>query len=137
LYRSRTKASLEQAGALLERIVATDEGYGAGWRLLAQTYAAQAWHGFLPLHQGFAKARAAIQRAIDIDPSDAAAIAVLANLSRAYDLNLPETARLLQRALSISTNDATVLNAAASLAQATGDGQARSHSTRTLHASTL
>jgi TolB-like protein/cytochrome c-type biogenesis protein CcmH/NrfG len=122
LYRSRTRTSLEQASALLERVVATDEDYGAGWRLLSQTYVAQAWAGFLPLHQGFAKARAAIQRAIDIDPSDAAAIAVLANVSRAYDLNLPETARLLKRALSISRHDETVLSAAASLTRATGDG---------------
>ena len=69
--------------------------------------------GFLPLHEGFAKARAAIQRAIDIDPSDAASIAVLANLSRTYDMNLPETARLLKRALSLSAHDETVLAAAA------------------------
>ena len=122
LYRSGTRDNLEKAGALLERIVATDADYGAGWRLLSQTYATQAWHGFLPLHQGFAKARAAIQRAIDIDPSDAAAIAVLANVSRAYDLNLPDAARLLKRAMSISTHDETVLSAAASLTLATGDG---------------
>jgi TolB-like protein len=122
MYRSGTKDSLGQASALLERVVAADEDYGAGWRLLAQAYARQAWLGFLPLHQGFAKARAAIQRAIDIDPSDAAAIAILANVSQDYDLNLPETARLLKRALSISTHDETVLSAAVSLTRTTGDG---------------
>jgi TolB-like protein/predicted Zn-dependent protease len=122
LYRSGTKDSLEQASALLERVVAIDDKYGPGWRLLAQTYARRAWVGFLPLHEGFAKARAAIQRAIDIDPSDAAAIAVLANLSRAYDMNLPESARLLKRALSLSPRDETVLAAAGSLTEATGDG---------------
>jgi tetratricopeptide (TPR) repeat protein len=122
LYQSGTKESLENASALLERAVAADEDYGAGWRLLAQTYARQAWLGFQPLHQGFAQARAAIQRATDIDPSDAAAIALMANVSRDYDLNLPETARLLKRALSISTHDETVLSAAARLTLATGDG---------------
>ena len=122
LYRSGTKESLEQASALLERVVAVDDKYGPGWRLLAQTYSTQAWVGFLPLHEGFAKARAAIQRALDIDPSDAAAIALLASLTRAYDLNLSETARLLKRALSISARDETVLAAAAALTQAIGDG---------------
>ncbi len=109
LYRTSTRESLEQASALLERVVAVDDQFGPGWRLLAQTYSRRAWVGFLPLHEGFAKARAAIQRAIDIDPSDAAAIAQLASLSLSYDMNLPETARLLKRALSLSAQDETVL----------------------------
>jgi tetratricopeptide (TPR) repeat protein len=112
LYRAGTSDSLEQASALLEHVVAVDDDYSPGWRLLAQTYSSRAWAGFLPLHEGFAKARAAIQRAIDIDPSDAAAIALLAALSRAYDLNLPEAARLLKRALSLSAHDETALRAA-------------------------
>jgi TolB-like protein/Flp pilus assembly protein TadD len=122
LYRSSTEDSLEQASALLERVVAADDRYGPGWRLLAMTYSSRAWVGFLPLHEGFAKARAAIQRAIDVDPSDAASIAVLANVARAYDMNLPESARLLKRALSLSPRDETVLAAAGSLTMATGDG---------------
>ena len=125
LYRSGSKDSLEQASALLERVVAVDDKYGPGWRLLAQTYSARAWVGFLPLHEGFAKSRAAIQRAIDIDPSDAAAIALLAYVSRAYDLNLPETARLLKRALSLSPHDETVLSAAAE--PDAGDGRRPAH----------
>lgn len=123
LYRSSTKDSLEQASALLERVVVVDDKYGPGWRLLASVCQARAWYGFLPLHEGFAKARAAIQRAVDIDPSDAAAIAQLASLTQAYDMNLPETARLLKRALSLSARDETVLAAAGRLTQAIGDGQ--------------
>jgi len=123
LYRAGTRDSLEQASALLEHVVAVDDEYSPGWRLLAQTYSSRAWAGFLPLHEGFAKARAAIQRAIDIDPSDAAAIALLAALSRAYDLNLPEAARLLKRALSLSAHDETALRAAGNLTLRTGDGQ--------------
>jgi TolB-like protein/cytochrome c-type biogenesis protein CcmH/NrfG len=123
LYRSGTKESLEQASALLEHVVAVDDKYGPGWRLLSEAYAARAWVGFLPLHAGFAKARAAIQRAIDIDPSDAAAIALSADLSRAYDMNLPETARLLKHALSLSAHDETVLSATGKLALTTGDDQ--------------
>jgi TolB-like protein/Flp pilus assembly protein TadD len=122
LYRSSSKDSLEQASALLERVVATDDKYGPGWRLLAQVHASRAWVGFLPLHEGFAKARAAIQRAIDIDPSDAAAIAELASLSQTYDMNLPETARLLKRALALSAHDEDVLNTAGGLTLVTGDG---------------
>ena len=123
LYRSNTKDSLEQASALLERVVAVDDQYGPGWRLLAQIYAARAWYTFLPLHEGFAKARAAIQRAIEIDPSDAAAIAESAELSLDYDMNLPETARLLKRALSLSAQDETVLSVAGHLTTRTGDGR--------------
>ncbi|MCJ7452938.1 MAG: hypothetical protein MUO39_10770 [Steroidobacteraceae bacterium] len=122
LYRTSTRESLEQASALLERVVAVDDQYGPGWRLLANTYFRRAWVGFLPIHEGFAKARAAIQHAIDIDPSDAATIAELANLTRAYDMNLPETVRLLKRALSLSPRDETVLAAAGSLALTTGNG---------------
>ncbi len=122
LLRSGTRDSLAEASTLLEQVVAVDDQYVPGWRLLAKTYSRRAWVGFLPLHEGFAKARAAIQRAIDIDPSDAAAIAQLASLSLSYDMNLPETARLLKRALSLSAQDDTVLSAAASLTMLTGDG---------------
>jgi TolB-like protein/Flp pilus assembly protein TadD len=122
LYRASTRDSLEQASALLERVVAVDDRYGPGWRLLAQTYSRRAWVGFLPLHEGFARARAAVQRAIDIDPSDAAAIAELASLTEAYDMNLPEAARLLKRALSLSPHDQTVLAQAGGLTRTIGDG---------------
>ena len=122
LHRAGTKDSLEQASQLLERVVAADDRYGPGWRLLAQSHAQRAWFGYLPLHQGFAKARAAVQRAIEIDPSDAAAIAVLAGLSLSYDMNLPETARLLKQAVSLSDQDDTVLGAVGRLTLATGDG---------------
>ncbi len=43
LYRSSTKDNLEQASALLERVVAADDEYGPAWRLLAKVYASQAW----------------------------------------------------------------------------------------------
>lgn len=122
LYQSYTKDNLALASTLLERVVAADDKYGPAWRLLAQTCSARAWLGFMPLHEGFAKARAAAQRAIDIDPSDAAAIAEMANLSQTYDMNLPETARLLQRAFSLSAHDENVLSAAGGLAMVLGDG---------------
>ena len=122
LYRSFTKDGLAQASELVEHVVAVDDRYGPGWRLLAQTYSARAWLGFLPLHAGFAKARAAVQRAIAIDPSDAAAIAELAYLSQSYDMNLPETVRLLKRALSLAPYDEHVLSTAGGLALVTGDG---------------
>ena len=38
-------------------------------------------------------------------------------------MNLPETARLLKRALSLSAHDETVLGAAGSLTTTTGDGR--------------
>jgi TolB-like protein/Flp pilus assembly protein TadD len=122
LHRAGTREGFEQASQLLERVVAVDDRYAPGWRLLAQNHAARAWFGYLPLHQGFAKARAAVQRAIDIDPDDAAAIAVLAGLSRSYDMNLPEAARLLKQAIARSAEDETVLSAAGSLTMTTGDG---------------
>lgn len=123
LYQSYTKDSLALASTLLERVVAADGKYGPAWRLLAQTCSARAWLGFLPLHEGFAKARAAAQRAIEIDPSDAAAIAEMANLSQSYDMNLPETARLLRHAFSLSPHDANVLNSAGGLTMVMGDGR--------------
>ena len=46
----------------------------------------------------------------------------MASLSLSYDMNLPETARLLKRALSLSAQDETVLSAAANLTMLTGDG---------------
>ena len=115
LSRSGTEKGLAQATTVLEHVVAVDDEFVPGWQLLSRTYADRAWFGFLPLHAGFAQARASIQRAIEIDPSDPAAIVTLASLTRAYDMNLPETARLLKRALSLAPHDPTALRAAANL----------------------
>ncbi|MBL8200400.1 MAG: tetratricopeptide repeat protein [Chromatiales bacterium] len=123
LYRTGSKATLEQATALLEQAIAIDARYAPAWRLLSETYSQRSWLGFLPLHEGFAKARAAIQQAIDIDPSDVATIAALADLVQHYDMNLPETARLVKRALSLSPSHEAALSAAGNLTRATGDAK--------------
>jgi TolB-like protein/cytochrome c-type biogenesis protein CcmH/NrfG len=123
LYQARTQDSLAQATVLLERALAVDGKYGPAWQLLGRTFAEQAWVGFLPLHEGYAKARAALQRAVDIDPLDASAIAALASLSKDYDINLSETARLLKRALALSPNNAAALKVAGFMALSLADSQ--------------
>ena len=48
LYRAGTRDSLEQASALLERVVAVDDQVRPGWRMLAQTYGRRAWVASCP-----------------------------------------------------------------------------------------
>ena len=114
--RALTRAWRRQT-AVLERLLAVNDRFGPAWQLLlGRAYAERAWVGFVPLHEGYAKARAALQRAIDVDPADAAAISALGSLAQDYDINLPEAARRLKQALLFEPNNQFALRAAGNLA---------------------
>jgi len=121
LYRLGTASSLGQASVLLKGSLASAPTYAPAWQLLGRVHAEEAYFGFVPLHEGYAEARSALQRAVDIDPQNAPAIAGLASLQQDYDWNFPEAARALKLALALAPRDPTVLQAAGNLTLAIGD----------------
>ncbi|MCG6954917.1 MAG: tetratricopeptide repeat protein [Gemmatimonadetes bacterium] len=113
----RTAESLEQSNALLERVLADEPGYAAAWAGLAANYSSQAKNGLGPIEGGFALARAAANRALEIDPEDGLAHAVLGGIAQDYDNDLASAARHFERALELEPGNPDIINDAAVLAR--------------------
>jgi tetratricopeptide (TPR) repeat protein len=72
-------------------------------------------------HDGYRNARVAILKALELDPDNAEAHAVLSRIASNYDYDLETAEREIDLALSIAPNNAAVLSRAASLAQRKGE----------------
>jgi TolB-like protein/Tfp pilus assembly protein PilF len=90
---ARTREYLEQATAL-------DPGYAPAHSALGSYYEALAVLGMLPAHEATPLARAALRKALSIDPSLPDALAPLGWIASAYDYNLEEAERLFRLALA-------------------------------------
>ncbi len=113
----RTAESLEQSNALFEQVLADEPGYAAAWAGLAANYSSQARNGLGPIEGGFELARAAANRALEIDPESGLAHAVLGGIAQDYENDLASAARHFQRALELEPGNPDIINDAAVLAR--------------------
>jgi TolB-like protein/Tfp pilus assembly protein PilF len=113
----RTAESLEQSNALFEEVLAEEPGYAAAWAGLAANYSTQARNGLRPIERGFELARGAANRALEIDPGNGFAHAVLGGIAQDFDNVLASAAQHLQRALELEPGNPDIINDAAVLAR--------------------
>jgi serine/threonine-protein kinase len=83
----------EQAIALDPNLAGAYAGLGDAQRLLSI-------YGLMPSEEVMPKARAALERALELDPDHPDALATLANIKHAYEWNFAESQRLTERALA-------------------------------------
>ena len=120
LYRQGTAEGYEQSIALYQKALKIDPGYVPGWVGLSSAYTNQSAANLRPIDEGYRLARAALDKAMAIDPDDAPALALLAWMAMNHDGDLAAAARYLDRALALAPDDiGTALNAAR-LAQSLG-----------------
>jgi len=105
----------EQAVALYQQALAIDPDYAAAWADLAIAYINQWALGLLPYDEGYAKSREAVEKALAIDPESARAHAILGGIAMAFDFDLAQAARHLERALQLDPSDPGIIRSAAVL----------------------
>ena len=120
LYRSGGKDSYAEAIIDLESALELDESYAPAWSLLGSVRQNQASIGVVDYAEGHESARAAIERALTIDPNYAYAISARAWLAMSYERDLASAARYFRRALELAPNDAVILGNMAVLARLLG-----------------
>ncbi len=117
-YGRQTRESLEKAVDYFEQAIALDSGYARAWAGLGSTYAFQAGSGYVHPKQGYAQAKAAVEKAIALDTNLAYGHAVLGWIQMSGDWDWAKADASYQKALSLEPNRG--LGEAAQLAVALG-----------------
>ena len=120
LARQGTSRSIDEAIAARRQALAIDPGYVDAWSGIASLYMSQANKGLKPIDESYALARAAVQRALEIDANDVGALLALGRIASDYD-NAPATAaRHIEQALALEPGNIAAISVASGLEQNLG-----------------
>lgn len=113
LLEKRTASSLTAAAEQFEAALVVDREYVPALIGLARAYALLAEYWYAPGSYTFPKAKAALVRALEIDPSSAEARATLANILLFCDWNWADAEREIETAIRLNPKSTSVyINAA-------------------------
>ena len=120
IARQYTEVALEQSIALYKQAIAIDSSYAAAWVGLASVYEGQVDTDLRHPDEGMRAAREALDKALAIEPSFAAAHASLGWIAIFYDRDLVAAAGHLEHALALEPASPDILGVAAVLARRLG-----------------
>jgi TolB-like protein/Tfp pilus assembly protein PilF/predicted Ser/Thr protein kinase len=116
----RSRGDVEKAISYYEQALKLDPGYARAWVGLARAHSRQADWGYVPVDEGYRKAREEVEKALDIDASLAEAHAARGKIRRANDWDWSGADAASKRALELEPGNATVVREAAVLAGTLG-----------------
>jgi len=119
-YERRTKEDMEKAVNYFKDAIEVQPDYAAAWVRLAETYSAMADGGYIPLDEGYQKAREAVDHALILNKNLAEAHATLGWIKSMYDFDWKGGEESFKRALELDPGNATILRHAARLPAAMG-----------------
>ncbi|MBZ5624838.1 MAG: winged helix-turn-helix domain-containing protein [Acidobacteriia bacterium] len=108
-WNRRTEDGLRRAAQYFQKAIAADPTYAPAYSGLADSYSllgSIGTDGMAP-NQAMPLAKAAAQKALELDPDLAEGHVSLANVKLSYDWDLPGAAREFSRALALNPNSAT------------------------------
>jgi adenylate cyclase len=103
----RTEEHLRKAITYFEKAIAADPHYSVAYTGLADAFIFMSLFEYLPPTEAFPKAKAAAERALQIDPSLAEAYASLGLVHFQYDWDWKQAEAALQKAIELNPNYAT------------------------------
>jgi TolB-like protein/Tfp pilus assembly protein PilF len=120
LARQGTSRSIDEAIAARRQALAIDPGYVDAWSGIAGLYMSQANKGLKPIDESYGLARAAVQRALEIDANDVGALLILGRIASDYDNDPAAAARHIEQALALEPGNVTAISVASGLEQNLG-----------------
>lgn len=102
------KFNVDKAASAFEQAIAIDPGYADPYAGLADAYVWLGANAQRPMSEAMPKARAAAQRALELDPSLASAHGALGLLHQSYDWNWKEAEAQYRQALELNPGDVEV-----------------------------
>lgn len=105
-WNQRTEPDLKKALDSFQQAIAKDPNYASAYAGLADTYfyLGYAW-GHMPPTEAMPLARAAAQKAIELDPNSAEGHTSLATVELTYDWNFPAAEWELKRSIALNPNN--------------------------------
>jgi serine/threonine protein kinase/Tfp pilus assembly protein PilF len=116
-----TKENLEKGKQYYEQAVQIDPDYSRAWTGLASYYLNVASRGYIPVNEGYPMARKCVDKALQLDPDEPAALSHLAYLKLTYEWDWAGAQAILKHALAIDPQNRTVLRDTATLAATLGN----------------
>jgi TolB-like protein/Tfp pilus assembly protein PilF len=120
LARQGTSRSIDEAIAARRQALAIDPAYVDAWSGIAGLYMSQANKGLKPIDESFALARAAVNRALEIDANDVGALLMLGRIATDYDNDSATAARHIERVLALEPGNIAAITIASGLEQNLG-----------------
>jgi serine/threonine protein kinase/TolB-like protein len=114
------KDNLANAVGYFEQAIHLDPSYAPAWVGLGESRTAQADRAYVPVEEGFQKAREAVQRALVLNADLGEAHAAMGWIKISHDYDWPGADASYQRALALEPANARVVRAAGSLARVLG-----------------
>lgn len=111
-----TRDDVDRAVSCFRQAIDLDPLYALAWTGLSRAYADQAGHGWLPCADGYDLARAAAQRALEIEPDLAEGHMRLALIRMSHDWDWQGALSSITRALELAPGRVSILSTAAHLA---------------------
>ena len=108
-----TEEELRRGAELLREALNIEPEFADAWAALATVRMNQVGSYYLPRDEGFAQARAAIKRALEIDPGNATARSGLCWILMYHERDFPTASDCVEAALGATPRDASTLNTAA------------------------
>ena len=105
----RTHESLARGIELIDKAIEIDPAYAPAWVLKAHIYSQQGDVGARPPREAGSLARAAVERALELDPESAAAHALSGDIMMSFEQNYAEAGTFFEKALELDPNDIDAL----------------------------
>lgn len=112
-----TREDTASAIRYLEQAVDRDPEYALAWAELGRAHAMQADFGWVPVEEGYGRARSAVERALSLEPDLSEGHARLGWIRMTYDWDWRGAEESLTRALDLSPQNTDALRLAGVLAQ--------------------
>jgi eukaryotic-like serine/threonine-protein kinase len=106
-WNKRTEDGFRKAVTYFGQAIERDPNYALAYSGLADTYALMSDYSIVPPNEAMPKARAAAERALELDPQLAEAHTSLAFVRMAYDWKWDEAGQEFQSAIALNPNYAT------------------------------
>jgi TolB-like protein/Tfp pilus assembly protein PilF len=119
-FDRRDRESLEKALGYYEQAIKLDPSYALAWAQIARVRANQADRGYLPIKEGYEKARAAAEKALALDSNLAEANAAFGWIKATNDWDWAGADICYRRALALEPGNAPVIRSAGGLAATLG-----------------
>src|SRR4029079_8641830 len=106
----RTKEDLEKALVYFQKSLQIDPKYARAWIGLSGVHISQADFGYLPVDEGYAKARKETGNALELDPNLAVAHSQMGRIKWSYDWDWAGADATCKRALELEPENAIVVH---------------------------